>query len=361
MPVMPRTPSAGSHAAKEYAASRGFRYLPLDDLARAPVPELVRRAEVIEKAAPNSRRVVTEALLGTAAKPVITVSRAFDLFYEVARDDLVRMSAKQLHLHRLPRRRATNRFIEAVGDKPIEEVTTADLFEFKDWWLDKLMDEGQTRATANKDFSYCMAMWRRVAQPNQLKLNFDSIGLKFRKVEKENTRPPFSRDWIADRLLPGIGALNREARAITMMMVNTGARPSEIASLRPDRIVLDGDVPMIEIRPEHRKTKSIYAVRQIPLVGVSLDAARMCPEGFPTYDDNPGLSGTVNKFLAENGLRETPRTTLYSLRHSFESRMIKADFPERLKADLMGHRLQRERYGEIELAHMRDWLGRIAI
>lgn len=65
--------------------------------------------------------------------------------------------------------------------------------------------------------------------------------------------------------------------------------------------------------------------------------------------------------MSESGLRETPDHSLYSLRHSFESRMMKADFPERLKADLMGHRLKRERYGEMDFAHMRDWLLKISI
>ncbi|MEP6018774.1 MAG: hypothetical protein ABJ251_09870 [Paracoccaceae bacterium] len=38
---------------------------------------------------------------------------------------------------------------------------------------------------------------------------------------------------------------------------------------------------------------------------------------------------------------------LYSpvLRHAFEDRMLAAKFPERVKADLMGHDINRERYG----------------
>ena len=59
-----------------------------------------------------------------------------------------------------------------------------------------------------------------------------------------------------------------------------------------------------------RPTGSVLSENQqrrvIPLAGVSLEAFRECPEGFPRYADNPTLSATVNNYLRENGLPETP-------------------------------------------------------
>ena len=91
--------------------------------------------------------------------------------------------------------------------------------------------------------------------------------------------------------------------------------------------------------------KSEYARRIIPLVGVSLRAFQECPEGFPRYADNPSLSATVNKFLRENKLLETAGHSMYSLRHAFEDRMLAAGVDDRIRRDLFGHRLDRERYG----------------
>jgi len=54
----------------------------------------------------------------------------------------------------------------------------------------------------------------------------------------------------------------------------------------------------------------------------------------------------VNKLLRENGLMETPEHTLYGIRHGFEDRMLDRDVEERIKADLMGHAISRERYGK---------------
>ena len=73
---------------------------------------------------------------------------------------------------------------------------------------------------------------------------------------------------------------------------------------------------------------------------------RESPQGFPRYRDKPGLSATINKFMRENGLMETPAHTVYGLRHSFEDRQLAAGVDERIRRDLMGHALTHERYGK---------------
>jgi integrase len=54
----------------------------------------------------------------------------------------------------------------------------------------------------------------------------------------------------------------------------------------------------------------------------------------------------VNKFLRANGLMESKKHVMYSLRHSFEDRLLRAGVDERVRRDLMGHGLDRERYGQ---------------
>jgi integrase len=184
------------------------------------------------------------------------------------------------------------------------------------------------------------------------------------KEDERRTRPPFSVDWIRDRLLAlgALDGLNTEARCIVLGMVNTGYRPSEGASLGAAQIRLDAKVPHLSIEPVGRQLKSAYARRVIPLAGVSLDAFRACPNGFPRYADNPSLSATVNKYLRERGLMETPAHSLYSLRHAFEDRMLAAGVDDRIRRDLFGHRLDRERYGKgASLEHLAEVVGRIAL
>ena len=124
---------------------------------------------------------------------------------------------------------------------------------------------------------------------------------------------------------------------------------------------LDAPVPYISIEPVGRQLKSANARRKIALTGVSLEAMRAFPAGFPRYQTiSAGLSATVNKALRAKGLMESPKHVLYSLRHSFEDRMLRHGIDERVRRDLMGHALSRERYGEgASLEYQRGTSGTI--
>ncbi|AQS47169.1 hypothetical protein BMG03_04665 [Thioclava nitratireducens] len=74
---------------------------------------------------------------------------------------------------------------------------------------------------------------------------------------------------------------------------------------------------------------------------------RAFPDGFSRYRESSAtLSATVNTYLRDAGLLESERHSLYSLRHAFEDRMLAAGIDERIRRDVMGHALGRERYGE---------------
>lgn len=349
-------------AARNLAAKRGYRFLTAEKVAQLPVQELVERVEASIKPSGRVDRLEAEALLGGAKPPKLTVSRALGRYWTVSKAKTLGKTKDQIRRWENPRKKSVGNFIDVIGDIPIDEITTRDLFKFKEWWVEKMAEEGLTANSANKDFIHLTSMVREVARSEEITLAFDTRGLAIAETDK-GTRPPFSPEWIKGRLLhPGaLDGLNPEARAIMLVMINTGARPSEIAACRAGNIVLDAKVPHLNIDGAARALKTANARRKIPLLGVSLEAAKAFPNGFPRYFDNPGLSDTINKFLRENKLLETPDHSLYSLRHSFESRMIAADFPERLKADVMGHRISRERYGTVDLEHVAGWLSRIAI
>jgi integrase len=222
------------------------------------------------------------------------------------------------------------------------------MLDFRQWWLEKIEAEDMSTNSANKDLIHLGNVLKTVNKMKRLGLVLPLSDLSFKEGEAKQ-RPPFSDAWIRDRLLaPGaLDGLNAEARCILMVMVNTGARPSELASLTADQIRLNDNVPHISIEPVGRQLKSKNARRVIPLVGVSLEAMRGHPGGFPRYRVNSaGLSATINKHLRVHGLLETPQHTLYGLRHAFEDRQLAAGVDERVRRDLMGHSLNRERYGK---------------
>lgn len=351
-------------AARELAAVRGYSYVPADRVAKLPREELLERIESVTKLNGDAARIEARAVLGGAREPGIKISRALELYWTLAKQDTFGKSEDQLRRWEHPRKRAIANLIEAIGDKDLTDITPDDMLDFREKWMDRIASGDAQPDTANKDFQHIGNILRTVVKMKRLGLVLPLDGLSF-KADKERTRPPFSVEWIKTKLLaPGaLDGLNTEARCILLGMVNTGYRPGEAAGLLPHHIRLDVDVPHISIEPEGRQLKNKVSERVIPLVGVSLDAFKECPKGFPRYQESSAtLSATVNKFLREKGLLETPDHSLYSLRHSFEDRMLAAGIDERVRRDLFGHTLGRERYGEgATLAHKRDLLQAIAL
>ncbi len=349
-------------AARELAQMRGFRYLPAERVAALPVEALLDRVEAVPVVAGKPDRLEAVAILGGAQEPPVTVSRALDLYWTLAKDKTLTKSEDQLRRWKNPRLKAVKNFIEVIGDKVLAEISADDMLDFRQWWVERVEAEGLTPNSANKDLIHFSDVLKTVNRMKRLGLALPLSDLALKEGEKRQ-RPPFSNAWITARLLkPGaLDGLNTEARCILLGMVNTGYRPSEGAGLGPAQIRLDGAVPHISIEPNGRQLKSAYARRIIPLAGVSLVAFRQCPDGFPRYADNPGLSATVNKYLRERGLLETEGHSMYSLRHAFEDRMLAAGVDDRIRRDLFGHSLDRERYGKgASLEQLHEIVQRIA-
>lgn len=334
-------------AAQDIARGKGFRYLPMSDVAELPLEDLLRRVEALQR---QDGKAEARAVLGAVAKPSITISSALEAYWPMARDKTLAKSEDQLRRWSNPRKKAVANFIHVAGDIRMADITADHMLEFRSWWMDRLETEGLTANSANKDFTHLGHILKTVNGMKGLgnALNLESLA-PFSETDP-NSRPPFSDVWIKEKLLAegALDGLNAEARAILLGMINTGYRPSEATGLTADRICLDAEIPHIKIAPEaNREIKNKPSKREIPLAGISLEAFREFPNGFPNYRDKPAtLSGTVNKFLRLNGLKETDNHVLYSLRHSFEDRMLRAGVDERVRRDFLGHALGREKYGE---------------
>ena len=163
-------------------------------------------------------------------------------------------------------------------------------------------------------------------------------------------------------MAPGaLHGLNADARGLLLGMINTGYRPSEGCILHREQIRLDHNIPHISIEPVRRTLKSAHARRTIPLLGVSLEVFREFPHGFTHYHDSANVTNTINKFLTDNDLRQTPQHSTYSLRHSFQERMVDARVDDRVRREVFGHTLTEAKYGEVSLAAKRDQLAPVAL
>ena len=295
----------------------------------------------------------------------MSVSEALSEYWKLTPDRVRGKSADQTRRWQNPRKKAIRNFIDAVGDKPIAELKREDFLDFRSWWLERIAEENLTPNSANKDLIHLSDVLKTVDELKGLALDLPLHKLTLKDGDKKE-RLPFSDTWIKEKLLASdaLSGLNGEARAILIGMINTGYRPSEAAGLTADRIRLDHEVPHLVIAPDDtRQIKNRTSRREVPLTGVSLEVFRAFPAGFPRYREKPAsLSATVNSFLRENRLMESDRHVMYSLRHSFEDRMLRGRIDERIRRELMGHSLGRQKYGEGGgLAFKAEELDRIAL
>lgn len=334
------------NAARNLSKMRGFRYLPSAQVAKLPLEDLLTRVEKIPTQRSKPNLAEAQAVLGLVDAPEITIERALELFWSLADDRTLGKSDDQVRRWKNPRKKAVANFVDVVGNVKLTDLTADHMLDFRDWWFDKIKTEGLTTNSGNKDLTHLGNILKTVNTMKRLGLTLPLAGISF-KAGEAKVRPPFSDKWISQKLLaPGaLTGLNLEARTILLGMINTGYRPSEGAGLRAQHIRLDTEIPHISIEAVGRTLKNASSKRVIPLAGISLEAFKACPGGFPRYHEKDSISAVVNKFLRENNLLETEDHTMYCLRHSFEDRMLAAEVDERIRRDLFGHALNRERYG----------------
>ena len=237
--------------ARRLAASKGFIYKPIEDLASGPIEDLLARLEAIAPKGELSSPNVVSAVLGTAEAPRPVLSTVVQEFFELTRDRLKGKSPDQIKRWQNPRLRAARNFIGQIADKPIGDITREDALAFRAWWSDRV-EGGMDSSSANKDFGHLSDLFRTWCELKGHNLDNPFTRLRFQEGEKK-TGAPFSPDWITNRLLAksAFAGLGDDARDIFLVMINTGARPSEIIDANPEDYSVDAPIPCSQSNPIH--------------------------------------------------------------------------------------------------------------
>ena len=138
-------------AARELAAVRGHRYLDMTAIATGSTADRVARVEAISTPAGQPDMAEAAALLGAVPEPVLSVSKALETYWSLARERTFGKSDDQLRRWRNPRIKAVRNFVEVVGDKALDQITRDDMLDFRHVWLDRIEGGEVTANTANKD------------------------------------------------------------------------------------------------------------------------------------------------------------------------------------------------------------------
>lgn len=337
------------------AEALGFSYRSAHDLKQLPLDDIVDRFEALLPH--RNDRQIRDSPLGVEIAPAAVISEAETIrLREITPHLLTRKSPSQ-RKHWLNERRSSIAFLVAqVGDKDIFAINRDDALRFYRNLINMVLQQtGKTARSAswaNRHLGnirkFIESYFSHISQPDRMN-PFSCLSFR----EFKATRPPFSVKWICEKILiPGaLDGLNREAKHILLTLIDTGARMGEICSLSAENTHLDCDYPYIDIKPRTdpdnpREIKTDSSIRTVPLIGLALTAMKHNPEGFHRYrDKETGLSNTLNKHFRQNNLFETENHVICSFRHSFEDRMKEADINPELRRALMGHTVDRPKYG----------------
>lgn len=347
--------SARQHyqAARKLAQARGFPYVPMPALEEGNLADLVDRLRSLTDGAAGAMasRDVSEAVLGAVPEVLPDINEVLGEYYDLTRTRHLKKSEAQRHKWKLPRERAVRNFVEVTGkgSVPVSEITRADALAFRRWWSERI-ERGMKVESANKDFGHLAEIFGTWAELTDTDLANPFTRLRL-DGKDEREKPAFSREWVEARLLaPGaLDGLNDEARDVFLITLNTGLRPSEITDAPLEDFEVTANVPFLRVAAHGRELKVAHTRRDIPLLGVALEAARriVARGGINRYRHKAGAwSACVNKYLAGNDLKESPRHTAYSVRHYVENALLAARVDDRVRADILGHKYHRPSYGD---------------
>jgi len=144
-------------------------------------------------------------------------------------------------------------------------------------------------------------------------------------------------------------SLDDDIRWLVAIIFDSGMRLSEAAGLMIDDLKLEADIPYIDLKPHpHRRLKTASSERKIPLVGVSLWAAKRLKQHsmglycFPRYTNSErcnsnSASAAINKWIKAVG---GSNDVIHGLRHSFRDRLRAVEAPTDMIDQLGGWSLK---------------------
>jgi len=342
----------------QHAQTLGYDYVPAKDLAkRATLEDVIKRIDAMGELKEPKPKICrdADALLGLVDPSPISITQALEVYLsEIALDEQSSKSPEQLHAYIKVKQRAVANFVRINGDVPMREVTRDHAQALRKFWADRIHPTDGSKpmsgSSGNKDLGFLRKLYR---------CYFEHIGEEDRQNPFRNLRfspkilnkvRPFSNDWVQNEILKpnGFKGLKREAALILMVLIETGCRLSELTNIDQNNIRLNDEIPNLRIRPTaKRELKSNSSERDIPLVGVALEALKRAPKGFPHYRDRGDLlSQALLRAFKSRNLLPTKHHRIYSLRHSFEKRMLEGGLDYGLRCTLMGHKSDRPEYGD---------------
>lgn len=250
-------------------------------------------------------------------------------------------------------KRDWDRFVELVGDCPVDKLTR----DMARQYVDSREAEGKKSATVQRELNNLRAIVAIAILEGVIKVNnpFERI----RPTKKDDAKKRLSYTFeelalIRDKCLK----LNDDIRQLILIEMYTGARIGEIVGLRKQDCTFVQKVPCVKITPYDKRTlKTSNSTRIVPLIPEAQEiVVRAINQSetdalFPRYNnliDKPradSASTYASKWLKE--LTQTDKTT-HTFRHTLRDMFRNADITKDLQDEIHGGSKQNiaDTYGE---------------
>ena len=306
-----------------------------------------------------------DAIFGAEADEQSTIEDFYNFLIAHNSKEKLRKTSDEYRKWVNPRKRWLRDFVQSQGNMKVSDITPSIVYDYKKELQCKIEKKQFSGRTASKGGSYLRGIIE--CRNEELQLGIKNPFLTLRFEGKDGKRDSIPTDQITEVLLKDgfLDGLNEEAKAVLLLMINTGGGAKELLGIKEVHIKLTDNTPHIIIEStDERNLKNEHRPRKIPLVGVSLEALRAFPKGFPKYGVDGGadqLSACLNKFLREHNYLKDGQSA-YSHRHSLKDRMRNAGFEDSLMDEIMGHAEKGPSYGEgYSLEYKQKQLAKISL
>ena len=197
--------------------------------------------------------------LSASTSSSMTLSEALELYLRL------KGSNKDKIFHRGAERNIQS-VIDVLGDRPVDEYASSDAASYRDYLLKK----GLTTNSVKRNFSTIRSIINLCIQEHGLDCKNAFSRVYLPDLNDSKKRKPIPMENIR-QIQQDCREEDDEARWLVALISDTGMRLSEAAGLHINDIILDEDIPYINLKPHPwRSLKTKGSQRQIPLVGASL-------------------------------------------------------------------------------------------
>ena len=258
--------------------------------------------------------------------------------------------------------------VQVLGNKDLMTYELADGGVFRDW----LIEKGLASSSVKRIFSTIRAIFNLAIAEHGLDMTSPFANVYFPEFDDVKERQSATGLDIT-LIQSSCRELNDEMRWLLALISDTGMRLAEAAGLALDDMVLDSEIPHINLKPNDcRRLKTKQSVRKIPLVGTALWAAQQIKAefagvyAFPRYTKGGrcnanSASAGLNKWLKQCA---SESITVHSYRHGFRDRLRAVQCPSDIVDALGGWSTSSvgESYGQgYKLDVLNEWMNKLVL